>query len=58
MAEMSKARDASSKHVQLKCILDGGLRPELPIAGGYWGVGAKPPVAGQFFGIFLEKKLF
>ena len=39
-----------SNLMQLKRITDGDLEAKLPAAGGYVGLRARPPVAGQFFG--------
>ena len=45
-----------SKLVLLKGITDGGLRAGAPAAGGFRGLGAKPPATGRFFYNFLVKK--
>ena len=52
---MSKLRDVESKFVSLKRIAIRGLGAESPAAGGYGGLGRRPPVAGRVFVIFLEK---
>ena len=39
-----------SKLVYFNGIPDGGLGAEHTFAGGYVGLGAKPPAAGQFCG--------
>ena len=47
-----------SKLTLLKPLTGWGLGTELPAAGGYRGVGAKPPAAGQVFVILWKKNYF
>ena len=50
--------DVLRKPVLLKRVTDGGSGGGAPAAGGFGGLGAKPPGVGRFFCNFLEKKLF
>ena len=52
-----KLGEVLSKVVLLKRITDEGLGAELPAAGGYGGLGAKPPPAWQFFCNFFGKTI-
>ena len=47
-----------SKLVQLKRIIDGGLKVKPPTAGGYAGLRAKPPIAGRFLEFFGKNSSF
>ena len=56
--KMSDLEDALNKLASApktyQCITDGGPGAEPPAAGGYGGLGAKPPTA-EYFLYFLEK---
>ena len=54
---MYESGNALSKAVYQKRINDGGLGAERPAAGGYGGLGAKPPSAERFF-VFFEKNSY
>ena len=47
-----------SKLVQLKRIIDGGLKVKPPAAGGYAGLRAKPPIARRFLEFFGKNSSF
>ena len=56
---MSNLGDVLSKLVYSNIsVTDGGLRAEPTAAGGYKGLGAKPPAAGRFLYVFGKKRYF